>query len=71
MIELSLTYELYPDGGAAVVLLAGRPPRKLVLGDAGADPGADADAFDAQQAAAAWVCLDGIDVEVRHTPATK
>ncbi|MGW9820258.1 hypothetical protein ACUXK4_002829 [Methylorubrum extorquens] len=65
MIALSLPNELYRDGGAAMVLLAGQPPRKLKLGNAGADPGADA--FDAQQAAAVWVYLEGTDVEVRHT----
>ncbi|CAA2158976.1 hypothetical protein MBRA_04218 [Methylobacterium brachiatum] len=63
MIALSLPNELYRDGATPMAMLAGQPPRKLVLGDGG--PGADG--FDAQQAAAAWVYLEGADVEVRHT----
>ena len=63
MIALSLPNELYRDGGAEMAILAGQPPRKLALGQAA--PGADG--FDAQQAAAAWVYLEGADVEVRHT----
>lgn len=63
MVALSLPNELYRDGDAAMVLLAGQPHRKLPLGEARPD-GAG---LDAQQAAAAWVYLEGADVEVRHT----
>lgn len=63
MIALSLPTELYREGGADRVMLAGQPPRKLALGKA--EP--DLDGFDAEQTAAAWVYLEGTDVEVRHT----
>jgi len=63
MIALSLPNELYRDGATPMAMLAGQPPRKLTLGDGGLG----ADGFDAQQAAAAWVYLEGTDVEVRHT----
>ncbi len=63
MIALSLPNELYRDGSANMILLAGQPPRRLDLGDAGTG----VNGFDAQQAAASWVYLEGADVEVRHT----
>lgn len=63
MISLALPNELYRDGPAAMAMLAGQPPRKLAL----KGTGHGADGFEAQQAAAAWVYLEGADVEVRHT----
>lgn len=63
MIGLSLPNELYQDGGADMAMLSGQPPRKLALGR----PAADAQGLAAQGEAAAWVYLEGADVEVRHT----
>ena len=63
MISLALPNELYRDGPGAMAMLAGQPPRKLAL----KGTGHGADGFEAQQAAAAWVYLEGADVEVRHT----
>lgn len=63
MIALSLPNEIYRDGTATMAMLAGQPPRKLPLGNG--VPGSDD--FEALQAVAAWVYLEGADVEVRHT----
>lgn len=63
MIARSLPNELYIEGDEERVSLAGQPPRRLELGQFGV---ADAP-FAALQQAAAWVYLEGTDVEVRHT----
>lgn len=62
-IARCLPDELYRDVGAARVGLAGQPPRRLELG---VFPPDDIP-FEALQEAAAWVYLEGTDVEVRHT----
>ncbi|MCJ2050261.1 hypothetical protein [Methylobacterium sp. J-070] len=63
MVVRSLPTELYRDGYAARVALAGQPPRRIDLGDA---PTADP-AFAVLQRAARWIYLEGTDIEVRHT----
>ncbi|MFZ2450075.1 MAG: hypothetical protein WAW36_06130 [Methylovulum miyakonense] len=63
MIAKSLTNELYKDGNVAKVVLSGQPTRKLEFGifQPNNIP------FKILQEAAAWVYLEGEDVEVRHT----
>lgn len=63
MIARSLPNELYKEGGVDRIGLAGQPPRRLDIG--AFEP--DDTPFDALQQAAAWVYLEGTDVEVRHT----
>lgn len=63
MIARSLANELYVEDGEERVSLSGQPPRRLELGRFGV---ADIP-FEALQQAAAWVYLEGTDVEVRHT----
>lgn len=63
MIARSLPNELFLDQGEAYVGLAGQPPRLIKLG-------AFRDrqiSLDVLRDAAAWVYLEGSDVEVRHT----
>jgi hypothetical protein len=62
MVARSLPNELYMEGGKERVSLAGQPPRRLELGEFSTDV-----PFGALQQAAAWVYLEGTDVEVRHT----
>ncbi|SEH25749.1 hypothetical protein SAMN02799636_00223 [Methylobacterium sp. 275MFSha3.1] len=63
MIVRSIPTELYRDGNASRVALAGQPPRRIELGEAPAgDP-----AFAILQKAARWTYLEGTDIEVRHT----
>ncbi|CAO4176265.1 hypothetical protein [Methylorubrum aminovorans] len=63
MVVRSLPTELYRDGSASRVALAGRPSRRIDLGEAPAgDP-----AFAVLQRAARWTYLEGTDIEVRHT----
>lgn len=63
MIVRSLPTELYRDGNASRVALAGQPPRRIELGEA---PSGDP-AFAVLQRAARWIYLEGTDIEVRHT----
>ena len=58
-----LPSELFRDGGVDRVALAGRSTRRVDLGQADVT-GAT---FEALQAAVAWVCVEGTDIEVRHT----
>jgi hypothetical protein len=63
MIIRSLPTELYRDGNASRVALAGQPPRRIELGEAPAG----GPAFAVLQKAARWTYLEGTDIEVRHT----
>lgn len=63
MIAKSLPNELYKDENIQKVLLAGQPPRRLEFGEVQLNDSL----FPKLQEVAAWIYLEGEDVEVKHT----
>lgn len=63
MIAKSLPNELYKDESIQKVVLMGQPPRRLEFGELQLKESL----FQILQEAAAWIYLEGEDVEVKHT----
>ncbi|WP_150046222.1 hypothetical protein [Methylomonas rhizoryzae] len=63
MIAKSLPNELYKEESVQKALLAGQPPRRLEFGEIQLNESV----FQLLQEVAAWIYLEGEDVEVKHT----